>query len=293
MGVSLAWTGEIAQGRTHVDQSVALYDPADRTLAATRLSPHVSLFVRSHILWLLGYPEAALADAHQALDGAREIDRAMTLIDALAWASPLEALCGNHLAGNALVNELIALGEEKCLPLMKVFATSVQGLLFALTGRPSDAVRALTSGIALKRSTGATAGVPFFLSYLASAYAELSQFDDAWGCIGEALAAIEITKERMWEAEVHRIAGEIALKSAEPDAAKAAAYFDRALTTARAQQAKSWQLRAAMSMARLWRDQGKRDEARELLAPVYGWFTEGFDTLDLKEAKALLEELAA
>jgi hypothetical protein len=107
----------MAQGRTHVDQSVALYDPADRTLAATRLSAHASLSVRSHILWLLGYPEAALADAHQALDYAREIDRALTLTGALAWASVLEALCGNHLAGNALVNELIALGEEKCLPL--------------------------------------------------------------------------------------------------------------------------------------------------------------------------------
>ena len=106
------------------------------------------------------------------------------------------------------------------------------------------------------------------------------------------MTAVETTKERWCEAEVNRIAGEIALKSPEPDAAKAEAYFERALAVARQQQAKSWELRAAMSMARLWRDQGKRDEARELLAPVYGWFTEGFDTLDLKEAKALLDELA-
>jgi predicted ATPase len=98
---------------------------------------------------------------------------------------------------------------------------------------------------------------------------------------------------RWFEAEIYRVAGEVALKSPEPDTAKSEAYFERALSVARQQQAKSWELRAAMSMARLWRDQGKRDEARELLAPVYGWFTEGFDTLDLKEAKALLEELAA
>ena len=104
---------------------------------------------------------------------------------------------------------------------------------------------------------------------------------------------VETTKEGVWEAEVNRVAGEIALKSPEPDAVKAEAYFERALAVARQQQAKSWELRAAMSMARLWRDQGKRDEARELLAPVYGWFTEGFDTLDLKEAKALLDELCA
>ncbi len=119
------------------------------------------------------------------------------------------------------------------------------------------------------------------------------QFDEAWRCIGEAMAAVEITKERWWEAEVHRIAGEIARLSPEPDAAKAEAYFERALAIARAQQAKSWELRATMSMARLWRDQGKRDEAHALLAPVYGWFTEGFGTLDLKETKALLEELHA
>ena len=106
------------------------------------------------------------------------------------------------------------------------------------------------------------------------------------------MTAIETTKEAWYEADVHRIAGEIALMSPERDSARAEAYFERALEVARAQHAKSWELRAAASMARLWREQGKRDEARELLAPVYGWFTEGFDTMDLKEAKTLLAELA-
>ena len=134
---------------------------------------------------------------------------------------------------------------------------------------------------------------PSIFIIFGTAYAELGQFDDAWRCIGEAMTAIETSKETWFEAEVHRMAGEIARKSLEPDAAKAVAYFERALAVARKQQAKSWELRAAMSMARLWRDQGKPQQARELLAPVYGWFTEGFDTLDLKEAKALLDELAA
>ena len=169
----------------------------------------------------------------------------------------------------------------------------MQGWLFALTGKAADAVQMLTSGITAWRSTGATVIVPTHLSSLARAYAELGQFDDAWRCIDEATTAVETTKERWFEAEVNRVAGEIALKSPEPDVAKAEAYFDRALAVARQQQAKSWELRAAMSMARLWRDQGKREEARDLLAPVYGWFTEGFDTLDLKEAKALLDEMAA
>ena len=135
--------------------------------------------------------------------------------------------------------------------------------------------------------------VPFYLSCLAGAHADLVKFDDAWRCVGEALTAIETTKEKWCEAETHRTAGEIALKSPEPDAVKAEVYFERALAVARAQQAKSWELRASMSLARLWRDQGKVQQARELLAPVFGWFTEGFDTRDLKEAKALLEVLNA
>jgi predicted ATPase len=106
------------------------------------------------------------------------------------------------------------------------------------------------------------------------------------------MTMVERNKERLCEAEIHRVAGEIALLSPQPDAAKAQEYFERALTVARQQQAKSWELRTAMSLARLWRDQGKPQQARELLAPVYGWFTEGFDTLDLKEAKVLLDALA-
>jgi predicted ATPase len=120
----------------------------------------------------------------------------------------------------------------------------------------------------------------------------LGQVEEAWRCVGDAISIIETTEERWCEAEVHRLAGEIALLSA-AHRAKADALLDRAISVARQQQAKSCELRAAMSMARLWRDQGKVQQARELLAPVYDWFTEGFDTLDLKEAKALLIELGA
>src|SRR5262249_49895998 len=139
--------------------------------------------------------------------------------------------------------------------------------------------------------TAATLFEPQFLANLARAHADLREFDDAWRCIGEATKAMQTTKERWCEAEIDRIAGEIALKSPEPGAAKAQDYFERALAVARQQQAKSWELRAAMSMARLWREQGKRNEARDLLAPVHDWFTEGFDTLDLKHARRLLDEL--
>ena len=151
----------------------------------------------------------------------------------------------------------------------------------------------ITSGITMYRSTGSRLYLPIFLSHLSRTYAELGQFDQAWRCIGEAMTAVETTKERWFEAEIHRVAGEIALKLPQLGSSQAETYFERALTVARVQQAKSWELRAAMSMARLWRDQRKHQLARELLAPICGWFTEGFDTLDLMEAKALLEELAS
>jgi predicted ATPase len=195
--------------------------------------------------------------------------------------------------GNLLVNELVALAEAKGTLLWDALGRILRGGVLTLKGNSSDVVQMITSGIDAEKATGATFFIPWFASSLASAYAELGKIEDGWRRIGEAMTAAESTKEKWYEAEINRIAGEIALKSPKPDAAKAEAYFERALAVARQQQAKSWELRAAMSMARLWRDQGKRDEARELLAPVYGWFTEGFDTRDLKEAKALLDELAA
>jgi predicted ATPase len=144
----------------------------------------------------------------------------------------------------------------------------------------------------LNQSTGAALSISYFSTVLGKANASLGQLDNAWRCIDEATAAVEATGERWHEAEIHRTAGQIALMSSKPDAAKAQAHFVRALEIARAQQARSWELRAATSLARLWRDQGRRREAGDLLAPVYSWFTEGFDTFDLKEGKALLRELA-
>jgi predicted ATPase len=151
----------------------------------------------------------------------------------------------------------------------------------------------IVSGMAAYQLTGSTVYLPWHLSRLAWAYADLSQFDEAQRCCDQANTVVKTTNERWSEAEVHRIAGEVALMSPDRNAATAEDYFGRSLAVARQQQAKSWELRAAMSLARLWRDQGKVQQARGLLAPVYGWFTEGFDTRDLKEAKALLAELAS
>jgi predicted ATPase len=289
--------GRELEARAHLDQAMSPYDLAEHRLLATRFGQDHGVSVlsfRSLVLWLLGYPEAALADSDQALRDAREIGQASTLMFALAVTSFYAHVpCGNYAIANAQIDEVVALADEKGALFWKAIGMSHRGCVFALTGKASDAVQVITSGITASRSTGATVWMPFYLSCLARAHADLGKFDDAWRCIGEATTAMETAGERWCEAEIHRVAGEIALLSSKPDAAKAEAYFERALSLARAQQAKSWELRAAMSMARLWRDQGKRDAARDLLAPIYGWFTEGFDTLDLKEAKVLLEELHA
>jgi predicted ATPase len=252
-----------------------------------------ALSYRSWALWLLGFPEAAGRDAEQALKEAREIGQAATLMYALFHTSFTHICCGNYAAASAEANELVPLADERGSLFWGSLGMLVQGCVLALTGKVSDAVHVITSGINARRSTAATALEPFCLSYLAGAHAELDNFDDAPSCIREAMTKVETTKESWFEAEIKRMAGEIALLLPDPDATKAEEYFEHALAVARQQQAKSWELRAATSMARLWRDQGKRQQARELLAPIYGWFSEGFDTLDLKEAKALLDELHA
>ena len=287
---ALALTGDLVDGKEHYDRALAIYDPAEHRPLTTRSGRDVGvtlLSFRSSCVWQVGYPAASRNDAERAVKNAREIGHTTTLIYALSRAANSYIFCGNYATAHAQLDELIALADERG----KAVGTAMRGWLFALTGNASDAVRAITSGMTSLRSTGATLYQPRSLWPLAIAYAELGQPDDARRCIDDAIDKVERSKEKWCEAEVHRVAGEIALKSLALDAEKAEKYFDRALAVARQQQAKSWELRAAMSMARLWREQGKRDEARDLLAPVYGWFTEGFDTLDLKQAKALLDEL--
>ena len=296
MGLSLLHTGDIVDGRGHLDRAITLYDPAEHRPLATRFGQDVgaaTLCWKSLAFWLLGYPEAALADTEHALMVAREIGHSATLMYVLNFSAWTHIHCGNYATTNALVDEFSALKDQTGSVFWGAWGMMQRGCLLALTGKASDAVQTITCGVTAMRSTGTTMWMPLWLSYLARANAEIGQPDDARRRIGEAMAAVETAKERWCEAEVNRIAGEIALLPPEPDVAKAEAHFERALAVAREQQAKSWELRAAMSMARLWRDQGNRDEARDLLAPVYGWFTEGFDTLDLKEAKALLDALGS
>ncbi|MBV9531274.1 MAG: AAA family ATPase, partial [Bradyrhizobium sp.] len=259
MGTSLMCTGAIAQSRAHYDQAIAIYEPAEHRALATRFGQDMrvaALSYRSWALWLLGFPEAAGRDAEQALKEAREIGQVATLMYALFHTSFTHICCGNYAAASAEANELVPLADERGSLFWGSLGMLAQGCVLALTGKVSDAVPVITSGIIARRSTAATALVPLCLSYLARAHATLDNFDDALSCIREAMIKVETTKESWFEAEIKRMAGEIALLLPDPDATKAEEYFEHALAVARQQQAKSWELRAAMSMARLWRDQG-------------------------------------
>src|SRR5499427_4452620 len=290
-GTSLMLTGDIPKGRAHYNQAFALYDPAKHRPLATRFGQDVgvSIFVyRALAHWMLGYPETALADADHALEDAREGGHAGTLMYAQLHTSFTNTLCAKYAAAVAESDEVVRLADEKNAAIWKALATMQKGCVLALSGKAPEGIKMITSGITTYKSTGSRVYLPIFLAHLSRAYAEVGQYDDAWYSIGEALTAVETTKERWYEAEINRISGEIALKLPQLGSSQAEAYFERALAIARAQQAKSWELRAAMSAARFWRDRGMREKARALLAPICGWFTEGFETHDVKQANALL-----
>ena len=246
MGMSLLQTGDICQGRAHFDRAMALYNPIEHRPIATRFGVDTRVSIlsnRSWALWILGYPAMALADAEHALQEAREIGQAANMMYLVHLAFPL-TYCGEYAAPNKLLKEIIALADEKNVLYFKALAVMFQGCLFAATGDALDTIRLMVPTITSVQSTGSTLWVPFYLSSLAGAYAEAGRFSDAVRSIEEATTMLQTTGERWCEAEIKRIAGEIALKSPSQDVAKAEAYFERALAVARQQQAKSWELRA-------------------------------------------------
>ena len=213
-GTAFLYTGDIVEGRSHFDHALALYDPVEHRPLATRFGQDVAvatLSQRSIALWLLSYPEAALADVDHALKDAGDIGQTATLMYALGYSLFTHIFCRNYAAANAEVDELLALADEKSPLAWKPFGMMHQGSLLALTGQASNAAQIMISGISAWRPTGATLSLPWWLCNLATAYAELGQFDDAWRCIGEVMTAMETTKERIWEAEANRMAGEIAI----------------------------------------------------------------------------------
>jgi predicted ATPase len=169
--------------------------------------------------------------------------------------------------------------------------TVVRGWTLAAQGHEAEGIAQLRQGLETHQTLGVEMSLPYYLALLVEAYQIQGRVEQGLTVLAEALALVDKNDERWWEAELHRLKGELLLLQTAPDLPQAAACFHEALTIARRQQAKSLELRAAMSLARLWQQQGKRAQAYDLLAPIYGWFTEGFDTADLQDAKVLLEEL--
>ncbi|HWX34005.1 MAG TPA: AAA family ATPase, partial [Steroidobacteraceae bacterium] len=264
LGNTLLVIGDAAEALLHLDRAWALYDPAAHRPLVTRFGHDVgvaTLTFRPLALWLLGYPKTALEETERAITAARETDHIPTLLFALSCTALTRICCRDATVAATNLDECIALAQGK-VPFFKMFAGAQRGCVLAQTGKAADAIQAINAEIAGLRAMGVTTWRTAYLSHLALAYAALGKFDDAGRCIGEAMTAVETTKEGWYQAEINRIAGEIALNSPDPDAARAEAYFERALAFARQQQAKSWELRAAMSLALLWRNQRKVQEAR-------------------------------
>jgi predicted ATPase len=245
----------------------------------------------AQLLWCLGYPDQALQRNREAVCSARELSHVNSLNSAMFYAIRLHLLRGETRDADELAKVALAVSTKHGSEFWTAAMRFMQGWSLCQQGRGTEGLAAMHSGFAGAVATGARMMRPMFCALLAEAYGQVGRLDQAWRMLSDALGAVEESGQRHYEAEAYRFKGELHLREARPDVEQAEACFQRALDIARRQQAKSWELRAAMSLARLWRDQDKRAEARDLLAPVYGWFTEGFETRDLKDAKALLEEL--
>jgi predicted ATPase len=243
-------------------------------------------------LWLLGYPDQALARIHEALALAHELSHPVSLAFARCWAAMVSQFCQDVPAVHGHAEAAVALSTDQGFPLWAALGTSLRGWALAMQGRGEEGMAQVRQGIAAWRATGAATFVPYFCTVLADVSAHLGHPEDGLQALAEAHTLVEQHGERWWEAEICRLRGVLLLRQPGTPQAEAEAWLQRALDVARRQEAKSLELRAAMSLARLWQQQGKRAEAHTLLALIYGWFTEAFDTADLQEAKTLLEELS-
>ena len=295
-GTGAFWRGELAAARADLEQAVALYDPERHRSLAFLYVQDPRVAAMSGLSWTLlalGYPEQAGARSREAVDAARELAHLNTLGYALLFACFFDQYLRAWREAKDRAEALIELSTEQGFPHLLAAATVIRGWALIQSGEVEIGLAQLRQGSPAWRATGAGLFEPYFLGLQAEAQGGFGAAEEGLDLVAKALDRVEETGERWFEAELHRIMGELMLRLPKADPGAAETQFEHAAATARQQGAKPWELRAAMRMARLWRDQGTRDEARELLASVYGWFTEGFDTRDLKEAKALLDELAA
>ena len=294
LGLTWFYLGALSAARQHLEEGIARYTPDQHHAPVFRMGQDPGVACRIYAaltLWLLGYPDQALARLHDALALAHALSYPYSLAFARCWAAFVSQFRRDVPAVHEQAEAAVTLSTEQGFPFWAAAGTIFRGWALAMQGQGEEGMAQVRQGIAAWRATGATLGVPYFCTLLAEVSVHLGHTEDGLQALAEAHALMEQHEERWWEAEVYRLRGVLLLRQTGTPQAEAEAWLQRALDVARRQQAKSLELRAAMSLSRLWQQQGKRQEAYDLLAPIYHWFTEGFDTADLQDARVLLAEL--
>jgi predicted ATPase len=293
-GQVLSYRGKPAVAYTHLTQALAIYNPQEhRTLA---LGYGIDLGVVSHSFlaweqWQLGYPDQAIQHTQQARTLAHKVSHPFSLAQALVYTIFLHQFRREVMAAYEQAEAAIALATEQRFTLWLIFGTVFHGWALAMQGQREAGIAEVRQGLDAHLALGGKVLQLHSLGLLAETYGAGGHPEEGLPLLAEALAVTNDTEMRCYEAEIYRLKGELLLQQVTDNHTEAEACFQQALNVARRQQAKSWELRAATSLARLWQSQGKRQEAHDLLSPIYNWFTEGFDTADLQDAKTLLDEL--
>jgi predicted ATPase len=295
LGVALLYNGQLLPAMSHFEQALALYDPAAGTSAVYLWGPDTRvacLLFTALILLFRGFPDRALARNREALAAASGSGHAYTTSQALYLTCWLHQIRGEQQGVRERATALMTLTTEHGFPAWSASATILHGWAVAAGGATETGIAQLRQGLAASEAMGVQQHTPGFLGLLAGLCIGIENPVEALSLLDDALARVSRLEERWFEAELHRLKGQALLACSPGRPAEAEACFRQAIDVARGQEAKLWELRAATSLARLWRDEDRRAEAHDLLAPLYGRFSEGFDTADLKDAKALLDELA-
>jgi class 3 adenylate cyclase/predicted ATPase len=288
--------GSLAPALGHYEQAIGLYEIRSPEASLADRYPielgAIAYAYSAWCRWLLGQPDKALQFIQQVKAVVDRAQHGFTTARALYWTAVLHQFRGEWAIVDAQSERLIQLAEDQSYAMGVAVGRILQGAACAVLRSGEVGMREMRAGLAAYSATGARVEQPYYLTLLAEAMRAQGLIEEGLAVLDEASDRVQQTGERYFEAEIHRTRGSLLLARRKANIAESAASYQRALEVARAQEARSFELRASTSLARLWRDQGKRTEARDVLAPIYGWFTEGFDTADLKEAKALLDELA-
>jgi predicted ATPase len=294
LGMTLFATGAVAAAHTHFAQGMALYDPQQHRSSAFLYADDAGVVCHSlaaRALWYLGYPDQGLTQSQEAVTLAQQRAHPFSLDYALSFAALLHQIRHEERCTQERAEAAISLAKDQGFPYWMAIGSILRGWALVQQGQAQEGIEQLHQGFIAFRATGAGVWRPYWLMLLAEAHGMQGEPETGLTVLTEALALVDTIGERWYEPELYRLKGELLLQQSSDNQVEAEACFHKALDIARNQQAKSFELRTATSLARLWQQQGKRQEAHALLAPVYGWFTEGFETADLRDARTLLEAL--